>query len=81
MPQTLDEPPIGFSLMYYSGKHGLRGFALPIALHDKRSQETIKEILYQAYVTTCRGIQPRTVKKAVSAILDDSAGPQGPKAA
>jgi hypothetical protein len=81
MPQFVDTPPVGFSLMYYSGKHGLRGYALTLAVHDKRSQETIKELLWQAYITTCRGVQPggpraTTVKQAVASALEGDDGPQ-----
>jgi hypothetical protein len=56
--EELTEPPVGFSVNYYN-KEGLRGYALDLRLHDKRSPELIKEILYQAYRKICVGIQPR----------------------
>jgi hypothetical protein len=56
--EELTEPPVGFSVNYYN-KDGLRGYALDLTLHDRRSVEEIKDRLYLAYLTLCRGIQPR----------------------
>lgn len=52
------EPPVGFSVAYYDAR-GLRVIPVRVAVHDARSEEELKGLLFQAYTALCHGMAPR----------------------